>query len=128
MAIKKTPRALIAVFDAEGKITNWELEVFVTYEAEAPDDPMVAVFQPQVKRELISAEETASFLKQSNDGLLDENKRLHQQIAVMQEAAAAAGETTRAQLAVLTETVNRLTAQKTEAEAKLGAVRAALGG
>jgi len=109
MAIKETPRAIIDVLDSEGNITGHEIEVFVTYEAEGPDDPMLKLgFQSKVERQEATPERVAELRKKSSDGLTDANNKLNAQIAQMQQDHAAA-------IAILQSDLNAALVQAQEA-------------
>lgn len=85
MALKETPRALILVLDSEGKVSNYELEVFVTYEAEGPDDPMARAFSPSVVRKELTPTEAATYIGESAGKQAAENRALHEQIVGLQK-------------------------------------------
>jgi hypothetical protein len=85
MPIKKTPRAVIEVLDAEGKVSGFEIENFYTFEFEEGDDPITAkTFTPRVIRDEATEEEVDVLLGVASEKMSDAHKSLNLQVADMQ--------------------------------------------
>lgn len=83
MSTQKVPVSLIQVLDAEGKVTNYEIEYIITY---VGDDPNIARnFKPSRDREEVTADEFAAIEATSSTTLTKEVRALSDQIAAMQE-------------------------------------------
>lgn len=125
MALKKTPRALIDVLDAEGKITGHELEVFVTYEAEGEKDEMARHFQARVERVPITAEEALEYRSDAEEIMTDSFKTAQEQIASLQDDKARLSNV-EGENAVLLRKVSELESQLARANGTIAAVKSAL--
>ena len=87
--LKKTPRALISVLDSEGKITGYELEVHVTFEAMSKEEEEQArYFTTKVAREDLSDEEVRALLGNSEEVMAGAFKESQTQIAQLQSECA----------------------------------------
>lgn len=85
MPIKKTPRAVIEILDAEGKVSGYEIENFYTFELEEGDDPVMAkTFTPRVIRDEATEEEVDALLGEASERMTDSLAALNAQIAEMQ--------------------------------------------
>lgn len=88
MSVSKLPAALIQVLDAEGKVSNYEIEYTVTY---AGDDPDIArQFKPGRVREEVSAEVFRAAAGIAEESAAEQCKLREQTISALKEQIASA--------------------------------------
>lgn len=127
MGIKKTPRAFIDILDAEGKITHHEVEFWVTYETDDPNDEMAKVFSPKIVREEVTPDDMAKLRGTSDNALTSDNRKLNDQIGQMQEAHKAECDGLKEELVAVNQQVDTLQKENAKQAGLIASVRSVLG-